>query len=265
MKRSLLTLAVFSCLAFAGVAGAGPMTLTTDGHLYKVWADDGGLVLSHSAPGMDLEELLIPQSSFASLDSVDILVNEASNTPFIVWTDEANEISRVQLVALIDDTWFGPVTLAGDDGVAAGSPAIALDTVTDIIEPEHEGDDPVELQTTFLHTVWWSFDTTYDLGYGVYAPIRLDETGFPMVEEIEVTELHDLLPFGIGCDGSAYSSGLAHPQFFTGANGLPLLFTTDFSDCVFHILGLEYEVEEQFDPYTGLKRRRHISDRKSVV
>jgi hypothetical protein len=257
MKRSLITLALMCCLGVAGPVLAGPMTLTTDGHLYKVWEGEDSLVLSHSAPGMDLEESLIPQSSTADFETVNIVVDENSDTPFIIWTDTAEDISTIQLAALVDGTWFGPVTLAGDDGVAAGSPAIAIDTVTDLVQDEDE--EPWELSTTFLHTVWWSYDAAFDLGYGVYAAIQLDHYGFPLVDNVTTTPLHDLLPFGIGCDGSAYSNGLAHPQFFTGGDGLPLLFSTDFGNCVFHILGIQYQVFEETDPYTGLKRRRHIS------
>lgn len=255
MKRSIITLVLI--FGLTGIVTAGPMTLTNDGHLYKVWAANEGLVLSHSAPGEDLEESLVPLTVGVSLDTVNILVNEEFATPFIVWSDDLDGTSKVRLAALIDGTWFGPVTLAGDDGVAARNPQIQLHTAVSTIEDETG--DPMTLETTFLHTVWWSNDQTGGLGYAVYAPIPLNEEGFPLVEKMTTTDLHDLMPYGLGCDATAYSDGLAQPQFFTGEGGMPLLFTTDFGDCVFQILAIDYAVEEDIDPNTGLKRRRQIT------
>ncbi len=261
MRRFILPLIVLISMAWAGSLAAGPMVLTSDGQLYKVWSSpEEGLVLSHVAAGAENQEYLIPQSLNVSFDSVSVLVDEKTTTVFVLWEDVAEEISRIRLAILKDESWAGPLTLGGETGFATSNPQMLLDTTTNIIPPDDPADEELEtIETTFLHVVWWQHDENTGLGHAIYLPIALDEYGFPRVDESSPIDLQDLLPFGFGCAESPDVEGLAHPQFLRSSEGAPLLFTTDFSNCVFHILQIDYEVVEENDPLSLEKRRRQIA------
>ena len=52
-------------------------------------------------------------------------------------------------------------------------------------------------------------------------------------------------------------AGLAHPKVFVDPqSGAPHIFATDFSNCLFQILKIDYDLIEELDGET--KRRRHI-------
>lgn len=264
MRRFILPLVVLFSLAWAGSLAAGPMVLTSDGQLYKVWASpEQGLVLSHVAAGTENEEFVIPQSINVDLETVSVLVYEKTTTVFVIWEDLADTISRIRLAVLKDQSWMGPMTLGGEAGFATSSPQAMLDTAQSVVSTG-DSDDPDEnstetLETTFLHCVWWQHDESSGFGHAVYLAIPLDEDGFPLLNEASPIDLQDLLPFGFGCSETPDVEGLAHPQFLRSSEGNPLLFTTDFSNCVFHILQIEYEVIEENDPVNLEKRRRQIA------
>jgi len=260
MRRFILSIIFCSIIFWGGNLSAGPMALTTDGHLYKVWASpEEGLVLSHVANGAEDEAYIIPQTLGIGLESVNIAIDERTQSVFILWSDDRNSISRVRLVELNQGTWFGPLTLGGNDGVSAFNPQLLLDRASSEIGPIDPQDDPVILEDTFLHLVWWRHDTSDGMGHAVYLPLRLDSEGLPLLNEDSLIDLQDLLPFGVGCDSTPDIDGLAHPQFLRAADGNPLLFTTDFSNCVFHILSIQYEVEESDNSDGFGKRRRQIA------
>ncbi len=264
MRRFILPLIILISLAWAASLAAGPMVLTSDGQLYKVWASpEEGLVLSHVAAGAENQEFIIPQSLNVSLESVSVLVYEKTTTVFVLWEDLSNEISRIRLAVLKDQSWAGPMTLGGEAGFATSSPQMLLDTATSTItttDPNDPEDTSTEvLETTFLHCVWWQHDESSGFGHAMYLAIPLDDNGFPQINESSPIDLQDLLPFGIGCTETPDIEGLAHPQFLRSSEGDPLLFTTDFSNCVFHILQIQYEVLDENDPANLEKRRRQIA------
>lgn len=256
MRRLIFALSLVVLVGSAGLAHAGPMVLTSDGHLYKVWVADEGLVLSHSGPGIDAEDTLVPQTAGLGLDGVVLVIDEATTTPFILWTDALDGLSSVRLAALVDEAWFGPVVLGGEDGTSITNPDALLHTVRTVIETDDM--EPEVLETTFLHTVWWRHDNVTSLGHAVYLPIPLDIDGFPLLNDAQAFELENLLPFGFGCDDNPDVTGLTSARFFIGDGGLPQLFTPDFADCLFQLLGIDYEIEET-EMADGTKRRRQIA------
>lgn len=258
MRRLIFALSLVVLVGSAGFAQASPMVLTSDGHLYKVWVADEGLVLSHSGPGVDTEEALVPQTAGLGLDGVVLVIDEATTTPFILWTDARDGLSSVRLAALVDEAWFGPVVLGGEDGTTITNPDALLHTVRTVIESDDDI-EPEILETTFLHTVWWRHDDVTALGHAVYFPIPLDTDGFPLLNEAEAFDLENLLPFGFGCDDNPDVEGLTSARFFIGDGGFPQLFTPDFADCLFQLLGIDYEIEEIEIPGTDEKRRRQIA------
>ena len=258
MRRLIFTLTVVAIVGIAHLAQAGTMVLTTQGDLYKVWAAEEGLVLSHSAPGMDTEEAVIPQTAGLGLDGVVLVVDEATATPFIIWTDSPDGLSSVRLAALVDGAWFGPAVLGGEDGTTLSNPDAMIHSAQTVIEGDDET-DPEIFETTFLHTVWWRHDDVTAMGHAVYLPIPLDSDGMPLLDEAEASDLENLLPFGFGCDDSPDVTGLTSARFFIGTGGFPQLFTPDFADCVFQLLGIDYEIEETDVPDIIGKRRRQIA------
>ncbi|MCK5378794.1 MAG: hypothetical protein KAJ78_05285 [Acidobacteria bacterium] len=258
MRRLIFALALVVLVGSAGFAQADPMVLTTQGHLYKVWLADEGLVLNHSGPDIDTEEAVIPQTAGLQLDGVILVVDEATATPLILWTDSLDGLSSVHLAALVDGAWYGPTVLGGEDGTTLSNTHALIHTISTVIEGD-DGSEPEILETTFLHTVWWRHDDVTALGHAVYFPIPLDSNGMPLLDEAEAHHLENLLPFGFGCDNNPDVEGLTSARFFIGAGGLPQLFTPDFADCVFHLLGIDYEIEEIDPPGTDGKRRRQIA------
>ena len=258
MRRLIFALTLVVLVGITGFAQAGPMVLTTQGHLYKVWVAEEGLVLGHSGPGIETEEAVIPQTAGLTLDGVVLTVDEATATPFILWTDSSDELSSVRLAALVDGAWFGPAVLGGEDGTTLTNPEALIHTVRTVIEGDDET-EPEVFETTFLHTVWWRHDDVTAMGHAVYLPIPLGSDGMPLLDETQAYDLENLLPFGFGCDDSPDVAGLTSARFFIGEGGFPQLFTPDFADCVFQLLGIDYEVEEIDMPETNGKRRRHIS------
>ncbi|MEN8163305.1 MAG: hypothetical protein ABFS37_04185 [Acidobacteriota bacterium] len=258
MRRLIFALALVVLVGSAGFAQANPMVLTSEGHLYKVWVADEGLVLSHSGPDIDTEDAFVPQTAGLVLDGVVLAVDEATATPFILWTDSLDGLSSVHLAALVDGAWFGPVVLGGEDGTTLSNTHALIHTISTVIEGD-DGSEPELLETTFLHTVWWRHDNVTALGHAVYFPIPLDSSGLPLLDQAEAHHLENLLPYGFGCDDNPDVAGLTSARFFIGAGGLPQLFTPDFADCVFHLLGIDYEVEEIDPPGPDGKRRRSIA------
>ena len=258
MRRLIFALALVVLVGSAGFAQADPMVLTSEGHLYKVWVADEGLVLSHSGPDIDTEEALVPQTAGLVLDGVVLAVDEATATPFVIWTDSSGGLSSVRLAALVDGAWFGPAVLGGEDGTTISNPNALIHTVTTFIEGD-EQTEPETLTTTFLHTVWWRHDDVTALGHAIYFPIPLDSDGIPLLDDAQAYDLENLLPYGFGGDDNPDVAGLTSARFFIGEGGLPQLFTPDFADCVFHLLGIDYEIEEIDPPGIDGKRRRQIA------
>ncbi len=258
MRRLIFALALVALVGIAGFAQADPMVLTSEGHLYKVWVSDEGLVLSHSGPDIDSEEALIPQTMGLGLDGIVLVVDEASATPFIIWTESPDGLSSVRLAALVDGAWFGPAVLGGEDGTTITNPHALIHTARTVIQGDEET-EPELLETTFLHTVWWRHDNVTALGHAVYLPIPLDSSGIPLLNDAQGFDLENLLPFGFACDNNPDVAGLTSARFFIGEGGLPQLFTPDFADCIFQLLGIDYEVEEIDIPDTNEKRRRQIA------
>ena len=72
-------------------------------------------------------------------------------------------------------------------------------------------------------------------------------TATPEIDAFQPIALSDLLPYGIGCEGIDDAAGLAHPKVFVDPqSGTPHIFATDFSNCVFQILKIDYEVVEEW-------------------
>ncbi len=258
MQRFIIVFGFVGLICGAGLSQAGPMVLTSQGDIYKVWVGGEGLVLSHSSLGNDTEDTLIPETAGLDLDGVELVVEERTSTPFILWTRISNGLSSVLLSALVEGTWFGPSVIGGGDGVIVSNPRALLHTYQTVLEEEGNL-VPESLETTFLHTVWWHNDTESPAGFAVYFPIPLAPDGMPLIDQATAYDLNNLLPFGVACNYQSDIVSMASPRFFIGPDGLPQLFTPDFDDCLFALLDIDYETEELDVPDAYGKRRRSIA------
>jgi hypothetical protein len=247
-------------LSVAGIAAAGQMTLTRSGDLYRVDKVDGALVVTSVLADGTVEELMVPQSGAAVPNSLQVGVDEASGTLYVLWQRSKNITGKVRLAAYREGTWFGPRTVAGNDGTVAFNPQMLLHRAkTKIIEEAAEGEDPVEIElaTSFVLLTWWSQVSEEDPGVARYASIPLRADGLPWFDDMASEILADRLPYGYACFDLEPTDNLKHPKLFLDPrSGNPHVFATDLAHCVFQILELRPEVEIIDDGFN--KRRRHV-------
>ncbi len=261
MRRAACLLAALLLAAgAAGAAGAGQMTLTPAGDLYRLGMTDDGLAVSHRPAAGEPSLLLVPQTTGISASALNLGVDPASGALFVLWQRNDDGPARVELAVYTSGTWYGPFTMAGGDGSTARFPELLLKRVVDVVEippVESEGEPTFEeLATTFVHIVWWHSFTSEDPGAAYLVSMPLLADGMPDLDAFAPVALADLLPYGIGCSGLASTDELAHPRLFLDPQtGHPHVLATDLASCLFQILGISYDVVE--DPVT--KRRRHIT------
>ena len=254
MRRARATLIAILLVGMAVTASAGDMVLTRDGEFYRIAPSNDGLVVSHRFTDGTVAEYLIPQTSGITATSLQVGVDERTGALFVAWQKGDELEASIEIAWLADEWWIGPYTIAGGDGTAAENLQMMLDRVVTVVEDEGE---PVEVTATFLHLVWWSYVEDRDDGSAYLASIPIDENGNPQIDVFQPFALIDLLPYGVGCEGIDDAAGLAYPKVFVDPqSGTPHIFATDFPNCVFQILKIDYDVIEEWVGDT--KRRRHI-------
>jgi hypothetical protein len=174
-----------------------------------------------------------------------------------VWQRGGETLRRDPVRELRQPELTSPVVLAGGAGSAAANPQMMLFRAHDVVEVE--GDDGtitlVEVATSFVHMIWWSYDASVNDGAAVYLPAPIDgETGLADLEAYDPVVLSELLPYGLPCEGIEDASALAAPKLFSDPqSGFPHLFASDFAECLFYVLQIGHDVI--VDPVT--ERRRH--------
>ena len=120
MQRLAFTLTTVAAVLLVGaIAVAGDMTLTRDGSVYRVYQADGAMVLSHIAPDGSVNEVPVPFTDGIVSSNFQVGVDESTGTKVIVWQEDEGEFARVVLATYTDGLWYGPVVIAGGDGVSA--------------------------------------------------------------------------------------------------------------------------------------------------
>jgi hypothetical protein len=235
-------------------AAAGDMVLTRNGDLYRVVPTDDGLVVTQRFADGSNADYLVPQTSGIVASSLQVGVDERTGAIFVAWQQGDGPESTIEVAWLADQWWMGPYDIAGWDGSAVENLHMTLDRVVDFVEEDGE---QIEVATTFLHLVWWNYSLHRDDGSAFLASLPLTESGNLELDTLDPVSLSDLLPYGIGCEGINDVAGLAHPMLFSDPqSGAPHIFATDFPNCLFQILRVQYDVVE--DLIGDTKRRRHI-------
>jgi hypothetical protein len=242
-------------LAMAAVAAAGDMTLTRAGDLYRIAPTEAGLVITGTLADGTTVALTVPQTAGTATSARNLAVDPVSGALFVVWQQGEGTSAEVLFASYVDQSWTGPVVVAES---ASSNPQMMLFRAVDVVEVE--GDDgqitQVEVATSFLHMVWWSYDGSVNDGAAVYLPAPIDDsTGLADLTAYDPIVLSDLLPYGLPCDGIEDASALAAPKLFSDPqSGFPHLFASDFAECLFYVLQIGHDVI--VDPVT--ERRRHI-------
>ncbi len=246
-------------LGFAGIAGAvGPMTLARTGDLYSVATVDNQVVVTARYADGTVEELYVPQSAAADEDSLQVGVDHATGALYVLWQKKTDMEARLRLAGYLDGTWIGPTTFAGNDGTAAANPQMMIHRAASTFSEEVDGgEEPVEVEiaTTFIHLVWWSRASEYEVGAAQYMAVPVDDDGVPLFQDAEAVALVDFLPYGIACFDIGPAEDLKHPKLLKDPQtGYPAVFATDINSCLFQIFELRPEVVED----GATKRRRQI-------
>ncbi len=262
MKGFRFILIAVIALGLAGSAGAaGPMALTRDGDLYSVTAHETRLVVTARLADGPVIDFVVPQSAAAIADSLQVGVDEASGSLYVVWQTRTGIHANVKLAAYVDGTWIGPVTIGGFDGYAASNPQLLVHRATSVVTEEMlVGDQPsyTEVATTFLHLGWWSQAGDQDKGKARYLAIPLEADGSFYTGDLQAVDLAELLPYGVACFDIDASDNLNHPKLFIDPQSRkPHIFVTDYAECAFQIMELRPVVIEEIDD-AGEKRRRQI-------
>jgi len=255
MRGARATLIAILLVGMAMTAAADDMMLTRNGEMYRVTPSDYGLVMSERLSDGTETSYLIPLTDGIAATSVQVGVDELTGVVFVAWQNGEELDAFVEIAWFADGTWEGPYTVAGADGTAAENPQLMIDRFETTVEEDGE---LVELGFTFLHVTWWDYTEGRDDGSAYLASIPLNEDGTPDLASFEPIALRDLLPYGVGCQTISNAAGLAHPKIFMDPqSGTPHVFASDFSNCAFQILKLEYEVVDDWIGET--KRRRAIT------
>lgn len=267
MQRSiyLSVLAVLVLIA-PGIATAdvSNMALAPDGTIATLVYDADRLEIVIEDGGEVVRQIPVPQTT--GIVASDLTIAQAPDTFTFVLTWEeslAEDLSRVMFASFTDETWFGPIVLAGDDGIgSAANPTMMVDRIQ---VSAVEDDEEVEIEQTAVHLLWW-YRQGGEAGWAEWASVWLNDLGVPMVEELDPLPIHGLLPYGVGCDlDEEPIESLAHPHFFRDPmTGDAHMLLADLEDCVFHILRLYGELEEdsldsdEGDDYTSDRKRRRM-------
>jgi hypothetical protein len=231
---------------------AGDMTLARDGSLYRLAASGDELVLIERALDGSTTEIPVPQTSGIVATGLQVAVDEATATTVVVWQEGEGEFAQVVLATHNAGTWFGPLAIAGSDGISAANPTLMVHRITSVVEEEGV---LVEHSTTFAHVAWWSGLEAEDHGYAVYGWMVIDDLGEPDLATFYPRVLRDFIPYGMSCNAVEEPANLAQPRLFIDPqSGDPHVAAVDLPSCLFQILPLRSVLGEPDE----LKRRRHV-------
>ncbi len=197
---------------------------------------------------------MVPQTTGIVASSLQVGVDEITGALYVVWQQDEGVLATVQMAVYADGAWLGPLTFAGGDGTAAVNPQLLV--FHHRAEITVDDDTTVEVSDTILHLAWWGFTTSEDDGSAFYAGVPVDGHGLPMLDDFLPVPASDLLPFGIACETISNAAELARPILFIDPqSGNPHLLATDFEECVFQLIELQYkpDLEQTVD-----KRRRRV-------
>jgi hypothetical protein len=249
-------------------AGVSNMALAPDGTVFSVTQVNDHLEILVDEGGEVVQRIPVPQTTGIEASALSIVQTPVASTLVVLWQESLGDgLSRVMMASWNDDTWLGPIVIAGDDGMgSAANPTMMVDRlrVTAV-----EDDEEVVVEQTAIHLLWW-YRVGDEAGWAEWASVWLNDLGVPMIEELNPLPLHGILPYGVGCElDDQPIASLAHPHFFRDPmTGDVHMLVADLEDCVFHVLRLTGELSEDDsdssedpdgdEPTVDRKRRRMV-------
>jgi hypothetical protein len=185
-----LALAAVALIAAAPPARAnGTSALGAEGELFTVVTgrygdlfpgghatppDDLVLALDVARPGSPVERLLVPTTDDPyPEDSAAVILDPASQTPFLVWEHWKNFIHPELMLAQLTATGWSDVTeISGNPFREKSSPTFALTHDSDL-RVDAAG-ELVPTDRTIVHLVWWETAATDDV-LVKYAPVVIED------------------------------------------------------------------------------------------
>ncbi len=262
MKRATICLAVFlATVAMVASAGTPNIALGPDGTLYRLEAVDGQLSIAVERAEQDTDVIPVPQTTGIEASSLLLDVDPATGTVVAVWQETpAEDLSRIMLATWHGGTWFGPVAVAGEDGVTSVHPSLLVHD-TKLTATDDDGNLVIMGIESRIHMAWWQDPAADDGGSAYYASTVLDENGVPDMESWDPVSMGSLAPWGSGCSLGEDATGLTYPRLFVDAqSGDPHLIFADLPNCMFGIVRLAEEATPDGDdePATSQRRRNVI-------
>jgi hypothetical protein len=241
---------MLTCLALAAPAMAEvtDMALDHSGTLFRLTAKGEALLLRIVSPEADPISLTVPGTTGDVISNPLVAYDADSDTVIMSWEESVDDgaFDQVMVATYQDETWFGPEILAGSPAESANHQSMLVQTATVV------GEDEEEYTFTFVHMTWWSGGNLEDDGYAICTSIPLEE-GVLFLDEIELFQLRDLIPFGIACNLDETDHSLDYPKLFLDPQSLiPQVLFVSIPDCRFGIMELEL-----LPP--NAKRRRNIA------
>jgi hypothetical protein len=255
MRHLRFIVALALGIGLAATVSAADMTLTESGDLYRLTLGEDGLNVTATLSDDSVLDLLVPQTAGIVSPSYHVGVDDSSGAVFVLWQENEGSEATIVFASHSKGTWYGPTVLAGGDGTVAINPQMLVFRHSKMFAAEEEGGEPIEVEDSILHLVWWSYKEAIEDGGAIYSSVPVDDLGLPIFDDVDVRSLTDLLAYGIACPEITNAARLAHPRLFVDPqSGNPHVFATDIGQCLFQILELKYRPE--FDSIT--KRRRRV-------
>lgn len=190
MRRALRSaaFALAAAALAASPARAGVAAVGHDGESYTLrhgtygdlfpgggLADRGSWVLALDVGYRDgvVDRLLVPGTEDPPRDdSASLILEPASQTPFIVWQTWRSYIHpRLYLVQLTPDGWSPVVELSGSPFNLKGSPSFVV--TRDGFDVEGEDGETIHRERTIVHLAWWErIDEAVRV---LYSPVVLED------------------------------------------------------------------------------------------
>ena len=194
-SKTAVIVALTLVAATTSLAGVDEMALSREGTPYRLVHMDDRLVLLidepaglPGAPGASnnlpssVNAVPVPQTTGVFPSNLNLGFDHRSGTAVAVWQEVVDsETARVMLATFRAGTWFGPVAVAGDDGLTATNPVLL---VHEYITVDEFGN---EIITSFIHLSWWRGGDDNG-GYAEYQGMPVNDDGTPVGPDVTDTD-----------------------------------------------------------------------------
>ncbi len=256
--KTSLALSLLLATAMTAAAAVPDMALDHAGTLYQLTNNGTQLILSVRSPGGDPPRLIaVPQTAGYQTSALSVSLDRPNKTAVLAWQENLGPgLSRVMVATYHEGTWFGPLSVSetGAGGVSAINPVLLVhrSTLADA--------DGNPYQQAFIHLAWWADPDAPDGGYAMYAYMRLNADGTPILSDLHPEELHSSMPYGLSCSLLDHAATFAHPKLIIDPQtGDPQLLFADLDQCLLTVIDLHPDTgDHDGEPSATAQRKRNV-------